>query len=144
MVERGNLERKGGNMTEQQRKQEKESKAYEQRERLIQSSYQTVQQGQDKLQPALQDKEQKQEKEQSKEKDYGLYGWQGFTAKEVEILYKMIMEREQKVEREQKAFEQDKGLSPQEKYRALQEQNKKQISKLEQDRQNKEKGGKER
>lgn len=115
-------------MIAEQRRQDRERRAQEQRARQVQ----TAQQGQDRAQTV------QQEQGKQKEQDFRLYGKQGFTAQEVEVRYKETMES---LKREQ---EQGKGLSPQEKYRALQEQNKEKMARAEQERQSREKGGKER
>lgn len=118
-------------MTAEQRRQDRERRAQEQRARQVQTA-QTAQQGQDRAQTV------QQEQGKQKEQDFRLYGKQGFTAQEVEVRYKETMES---LKREQ---EQGKGLSPQEKYRALQEQNKEKMARAEQERQSRERGGKER
>jgi hypothetical protein len=122
-------------MTAEQRRQDRERRAQEQRARQVQTAQtaaQTAQQGQDRAQTV------QQEQGKQKEQDFRLYGKQGFTAQEVEVRYKETMES---LKREQ---EQGKGLSPQEKYRALQEQNKEKMARAEQERQSRERGGKER
>lgn len=76
-------------MTAEQRRQDRERRAQEQRARQVQTAQnaaQTAQQGQDRAQTV------QQEQGKQKEQDFRLYGKQGFTAQEVEVRYKETME----------------------------------------------------